>query len=69
MKQAITILTQSVEQLEKMNGALSALSRELLPSQPKKFAVLAEGPLEEIRRLQAEVERLTAQIATEAPAA
>lgn len=69
MKNAESILAQTVEQLEKMNGALSALSRELLPGQPKKFAILAEGPLEEIRRLQAEVERLTAQIATEAPAA
>lgn len=63
------VLTQTVEQLERMNAALTALSRELLPSQPKKFAILAEGPLEELRRLQAEVEQLTAQIATEAPAA
>jgi hypothetical protein len=28
-----------------MNGALSALRHELLPGQPKKFAILAEGPL------------------------
>ena len=46
-----------------------ALRRELLPGQPKKFAILAEGPLEEIRRLQIEVEQLTTKIATEAPAA
>jgi hypothetical protein len=69
MKNAESILAQTVEQLEKMNGALFALSRDLLPGQPKKFAILAEGPLEEIRRLQTEVEQLTAQIATEAPAA
>lgn len=61
-----TILAQTVEQLERMNQALTALSRELLPGQPKKFAILAEGPLEEIRRLQLEVEQLTARIATEA---
>jgi len=60
------VLTQTVEQLEHMNEALSALRRELLPGQPKKFAILAEGPLEEIRRLQTEVEQLTAQIATAA---
>jgi hypothetical protein len=60
------ILTQTVEQLEHMNEALSALRRELLPGQPKKFAILAEGPLEEIRRLQTEVEQLTTQIATAA---
>lgn len=69
MKKPETILAQTVEQLERMNQALTALSRELLPGQPKKFAILAEGPLEEIRRLQLEVEQLTAQIATETPAA
>ena len=58
------VLTQTVEQLEHMNEALSALRKELLPGQPKKFAILAEGPLEEMRRLQAEVEKLTTQIAT-----
>ena len=61
------ILTQTMEQLERMNEALPALRRELLPGQPKKFAILAESPLEEMRRLQAEVERLTTQIATAAP--
>jgi hypothetical protein len=49
-----------------MNGALVSLRRELLPAQPKKFAILAEGPLEEIRRLQLEVEQLTTEIATAA---
>ncbi|MBI5774444.1 MAG: hypothetical protein HZA89_11960 [Verrucomicrobia bacterium] len=63
------ILTQTMEQLERMNEALAALRRELLPGQPKKFAILAESPLEEMRRLQAEAERLTAQIATAAPVA
>jgi len=69
MKNPETILEQTVQQLESMNAALGTLSRELLPGQPKKFAILAEGPLEEIRRLQIEVEQLTAQIATETPAA
>ena len=35
--------------------------------EPKKFAILAEGPLEDMRRLQDGIERLTANIAT-APA-
>jgi len=61
------ILTQTMEQLERMNEALGALRRELLPGQPKKFAILAEGPLEEMRRLHAEVEFLTTKIATAAP--
>ncbi len=61
------ILDQTVEQLGRMNDALSALRRECLPSQPKKFAILAEGPLEEIRRLQMEIEQLITELAV-APA-
>jgi hypothetical protein len=57
------ILTQTVEELERMNETLSGLRRELLPDQPRKFAILAEGPLEDIRRLQAEIERYTTEIA------
>jgi hypothetical protein len=57
------VLTQAVEQLERMNEALAALRREPLPGQPKKFALLAESPLEDMRRLQAEIEQLTAELA------
>lgn len=63
MKKTEAILTQTVEQLEHLNEALIALRRECLPGQPKKFAILAEGPLEDMRRLQTEIERLTAEIA------
>jgi hypothetical protein len=62
------ILEQSLEQLELMSKALASLRREHLPTQPRTFAILAEGPLEEIRRLQSEIEQLTAEITT-APAA
>ena len=62
------ILSQTVEELERMNGALAALRRELLPAQPKKFAILAEGPLEEMRRLQTEIEQLATEVATAASA-
>lgn len=61
------VLTQTMEQLERMSEALTALRRELLPGQPKKFAILAESPLEDLRRLQLELEQLTAQIATALP--
>lgn len=57
------ILIQTVEQLWRLNEALSALCRELLPGQPKKFAILSEGPLEDMRRLQGEIERITIEIA------
>ena len=62
MNKTDAILTQTLEQLERMNEALGALRRELLPAQPRKFAILAEGPLEEMRRLQRELEQLTAEI-------
>ncbi len=58
------ILTQTVDQLERMNEALVAFDRELLPGQPRKFAILAEGPLEDIRRLQSEIEQLITSLAT-----
>jgi hypothetical protein len=57
MSKPETILTQTVEQLERINEALAALRKELLP------AILAEGPLEDMRRLQKEIEQLTAEIA------
>jgi hypothetical protein len=69
MNKTEAILTQTVEQLERMNEALAALHRELLPGQPKKFAILAEGPLEDMRRLQGEIERLTAEITASSSAA
>jgi len=58
------ILTQTVEQLERLNETLAALRRELLPGQPRKFALLAESPLEDMRRLQAEIEQFTAELAS-----
>jgi hypothetical protein len=64
MNNVEAILTQTVEELGRMNEALTQLRRDYLPGQPRKFAILAEGPLEEIRRLQVEIERLTTEIAT-----
>ena len=63
MNKTEDILDQTVEQLERMNAALIALRRELLPRQPRKFAILAEGPLEEIRRLRDEFEHLIGNLA------
>ena len=68
MNKTEAILNQTVEQLQRLNEALAALRRELLPGQPKKFAILAEGPLEEMRRLQVEIDQLTAEIAARSPA-
>ena len=69
MNKTEAILAQTVEQLERMNEALGALHRELLPGQPKKFDILAEGPIEDMRRLLGEIERLTAEITASSSAA
>jgi len=59
-------LAQSIEMLELMNQALRHLRIEVLPKNPKMFALMAEGPLEEMRRLQTEIEQLTNQVAAAA---
>ncbi len=69
MNKSEAILTQTVEQLERMSEALATLRKELLPREAKKFAILAESPLEEMRRLQGEIEQITAEIAANSPAA
>ena len=58
----LTQLTQTVEQLEKLNEALLTLRHELLPAQPKKFAIMAAGPSEDMRRVLGEMQLLTAEI-------
>ena len=35
----------------------SALRADILPKNPRNFAVFAEGPLDEIRKLQAEIDQ------------
>ena len=55
-------LAQTIEMLELMNDALRHLRTEVLPKNPRMFALMAEGPLEESRRLQAEIEKMTAEL-------
>ena len=52
-------LGQTTEMLELMNDALRHLRKEVLPKNPRMFALMAQGPLDEMRRLQAEIEQLT----------
>lgn len=49
-------LEQTRQQLRRMQESLRCLKAEVLPKNARNFAVLAEGPLEEIRRLQAEID-------------
>ena len=52
-------LAKSIEQLQLMNGALEILRNDVLTKNPRLFSVMAEGPLEEIRRLHAEIQQQT----------
>jgi hypothetical protein len=56
-------LAQTIEMLELMNQTLRHLRVEILPKNPRMFALMAEGPLDEMRRLQTEIEQLTVQVA------
>ncbi len=48
-------LQQAIEQIENLYQGLNALRADILPKNPRNFAVLAEGPLDEIRKLQTEI--------------
>jgi hypothetical protein len=54
-------LEQAVEQMGRMYRALAALNAEVLPKSRQRFAVMAEGPLEEIRRLDEEISQYISQ--------
>jgi len=47
---------QALEQIENLCRAVQSLRAELFPKNPRNFAILAEGPLDEIRKPQALVE-------------
>jgi len=49
-------LNQAVERLGGMYRAMAALRAEVLPVNARNFALMAEGPLDEIRRMQAEID-------------
>jgi hypothetical protein len=49
-------LQQSIEQLERMYRVLLEFRRRIAPLNYANYQVFAEGPLEEIRRLQREID-------------
>jgi hypothetical protein len=60
-------LNQAVDQLTKMYQALTHLRAEVLPINPSRFTLLAEGPRDEIRRLQQEIDAYMDGSAPEEP--
>ena len=49
-------LRQALEQMENLCQAVQSLRAELFPKNPRNFAILAEGPVDEIRKLQVSVD-------------
>jgi len=47
---------QAIEQMGRMQRILESYRHDVLPKNPRNFAIFAEGPLDEIRRLQREVD-------------
>ena len=45
-------LKQAVEQIQNLGHALDSLRLEVLAKNPRNSAILAEGPVDEIRKLQ-----------------
>jgi hypothetical protein len=49
-------LYQAIEQMGRMQRILESHRNEILGKNPRNFAVLAEGPLEQIRQLQSQID-------------
>ena len=48
-------LQQAIEQIQRLCQALDSLRRDLLSKNPRNFAIMAEGPVDAIRKLQADI--------------
>ena len=49
-------LYQAIEQMGRMQRILESYRNEILTCNPGNFAVLAEGPLEQLRQLQRQID-------------
>jgi hypothetical protein len=49
-------LRQALEQIENLCRAVQSLRTEVFSKNPRNFAILAEGPVDEIRKLQVDVD-------------
>ena len=55
-------LQQAIEQIEGLYQGLDSLRADILPKNPRNFALFAEGPLDEIRKLQAEIDQYVSRL-------
>ncbi len=62
-------LYQAIEQMGRMQRILESYRNEILNKNPRNFAVLAEGPLEQLRQLQQQIDEYIQRLeAVETPA-
>ena len=55
-------LEQAIEQMGRMQRILESYRADILPKNPRNFAVFAEGPLDEIRKLEAEISQYVSRL-------
>lgn len=62
-------LYQAIEQMGRMQRILESYRNEILGQHPRNFALIAEGPLEQIRQLQVQIDEYFRHLETvETPA-
>ena len=49
-------LQQAIEQIQVLCRAIESLRMDIFPKNPRNFAIMAEGPVDEIRKLQADID-------------
>jgi len=62
MIENIEQLQQAIEQMGRMQRILESYHADILPKNPRNFAIFAEGPLDEIQKLQAEIAAYVEQL-------
>ena len=55
-------LYQAIEQMGRMQRVLESYRNEILGKNARNFAILAEGPLEQLRQLQAQVQEYVQRV-------
>ena len=58
-------LNQAIEQMGRMQRILESYRNEILTRNPRNFAVLVEGPLEQLRQLQQQIDEYIQRLEVE----
>ena len=59
-------LQRAIEQIQVLCRAIDSLRADIFPKNPRNFAIMAEGPVDEIRKLQAGIDAYIQQLETTA---